>query len=121
VDSHDERSGVYKIKQLIVDPFMLDVVDDKSTIERYKGRLDRGEIDADDLCVWVFLCELYCPCPCSTTQVEDVLDIVGEGADIEGTVEGYAPCMVLDVESINLDLVIRKIISCLYFVSAPLL
>jgi len=112
---------MYKIKQLIVDPFMLDVVDDKSTIERYKGRLDRGEIDADDLCVWVFLCELYCPCPCSTTQVEDVLDIVGEGADIEGTVEGYAPCMVLDVESINLDLVIRKIISCLYFVSAPLL
>ena len=88
---------MYKIKQPIVDPFMLDVIDDKSTIERYKGRLDRGEIDADDLCVWVFLCKLYCPCSCSTAKVKDGFDIVGERADIKGAVEGYAPCMVLYV------------------------
>lgn len=41
-------------------------------------------------------CEFYCPYPCPSAHVKDVLDVVREGADVEGTVKGHALDIDLD-------------------------
>ena len=45
----------------------------------------------------MFLRELDGPDAGAGADVEDVFDVLGEGRDVEGPVEGHAPDVVLEV------------------------
>jgi len=74
---------VNEIELLIKFPLCLSIFDQKGTARRCPYRLDWTEVGPNDLGVRMTVCKFNRPLPCSSANINDILDVVWDRRDVE--------------------------------------
>lgn len=91
-----------------VRPRVLDVVDDERDVGRDEVGLDRAEVDARDVRLGVVVGEVDGPRARAAADVEDVVELLGEGRELQAAVEGQGEEVVLQVEAVFFAFVVGE-------------
>lgn len=70
-DTHREKSAMDVVEGIVVSPVVFNVVDQELAVGRHEGGLDRGKVNASDLCCRVLFSEFDCPETSASANIQD--------------------------------------------------